>query len=142
MTQRLGMFLIMMKLRKLFRKKRAFTLIELIMTIVVVGIIAIPVSVILSKQIQSVFVSQDYTVALNLARFEMEKVLNTAYASISSASFSNYQGYAYDLATQVDETVAGSEAYKLITISVTKAGSAIVLVTLKNYVAKNVTWGL
>lgn len=132
----------MMKSLKLSRKKKSFTLVELIMTIVVVGIIALPISITLSRHIQSVFISQDYTVALNLARFEMEKVVNTAYASITGASFSNYQGYAYDLTTSVSETVSGSEAYKLITISVTKAGSATVLVTLKTYVVKNVTWGL
>ena len=132
----------MMRLRKLFRKKSAVTLIELIMTIVVVGIVALPLSVTLSKHVQSVFVSQDHTLALDLARFEMEKVLNTAYASISSATTNNYQGYTYDVATTVTETVSGAQAYKLVSISVTKSGSATVLVTLKNYIVKNVTWGL
>ena len=132
----------MMRLRKLFRKKSAVTLIELIMTIVVVGIVALPLSVTLSKHVQSVFVSQDYTLALDLARFEMEKVLNTAYVSISSVTTNNYQGYTYDVATTVAETVSGAQAYKLVSISVTKSGSATVLVTLKNYIVKNVTWGL
>jgi len=133
-----------MKLAKLFRKKSAFTLIELIMTIVVVGIIALPISITLARQIQSVFISQDYTVALDLARFEMEKVINTAYASIvvGTTNSANYQGYAYDLTTIVSETVSGSEAYKTISISAKKAGSATVLVTLKTYLVKNVTWGL
>lgn len=135
----------MMKLTKLFRKKRSFTLIELIMAIVVVGIIALPISIILSKHVQSVFVSQDYTTALNLARLEMEQVLNTSYASINSASFNNYQGYAYNLnrtVTYAQGNAGSAESLKLIIISVTKAGSATVLVTLKTYIAKNVTLGL
>ena len=136
-----------MRLLKLFPKKSAFTLIELIMTLVVVGIVALPISITLSKQVQSVFVSQDYTTALNLARFEMENVLNTAYNSIAvgTTSSPNYQGYAYDLITTVSYafgTALTAESVKLVTISVTKAGSAIVLVTLNNYIAKNVTWGL
>lgn len=134
----------MMKLPKLSHKKRAFSLIELIMTIVVVGIIALPVSITLSRHIQSVFISQDYTLALDLARFEMEKIINTAYASIAigTTNSANYLGYAYDLTTVVSETVSGSEAYKTISVSAKKAGSATVLVTLKSYLVKNVTWGL
>ncbi|MBU0548187.1 MAG: type II secretion system GspH family protein [Candidatus Omnitrophica bacterium] len=135
----------MMRLIKSFRKKRAFSLIELIMAIVVVGIVALPVSITLAKHVQSVFVSQDYTTALNLARFDMEQVFNTAYASVSSASFSNYQGYAYNLSRTVTYAYgdAGTpESLKLISVSVTKAGSGVVLVTLKSYIAKNVTLGL
>ncbi len=138
----LGMYRIMMKLVKLFRKKSAFTLIELMMTIVVVGIVALPISVTLAKHVQSVFVSQDYTSALNLARFEMEKIINTTYTSVASVATNNYQGYAYNVATTVAETISGLQAYKIITVSVTKAGSSTVLVTLKNYIVKNVTWGL
>ena len=115
------------------------------MTIVVVGIAALPISVTLAKQVQSVFVSEDYTMVLNLARLKMETILNTAYASIASASDSNYLGYAYNVTTTVSYafgTALTPESVKLVAVSVTKAGSATVLVTLKNYVVKNVTWGL
>jgi len=115
------------------------------MTIVVVGIAALPISVTLAKHVQSVFISQDYTSALSLARWEMEKVLNTPYASITSAVSSNYQGYAYDVTTTVTYafgTALTAESVKLVSISVTKAGEATVLVTLKNYIAKNAIWGL
>ena len=112
------------------------------MTIVVVGIVALPISITLTKHVQSVFVSQDYITALNLARLEMEHILNTAYASVATATTNNYLGYAYNVATTVTETVSGLQAYNIITVSVTKAGSATVLVTLKNYMVKNVTWGL
>lgn len=112
------------------------------MTIVVVGIVALPISITVAKHVQSVFVSQDYITALNLARLEMERILNTAYASVASATTNNYLGYAYNVATTVTETVSGLQAYKIITVSVTKVGSVTVLVTLKNYMVKNVTWGL
>jgi prepilin-type N-terminal cleavage/methylation domain-containing protein len=50
-------WMIMMKLipRLPRRKPRAFTLIELMMTIIVVGIVAIPISIALSQHVQSVF---------------------------------------------------------------------------------------
>jgi len=134
-----------MRFFKLFRKKSAFTLIELIMTIVVVGVVALPIAITLSQHVQSVFDSQDYTMALDLARFKMEEFLNTAYASIAvGTTVSNYPGYAYDLTsvvTLVTESPPGSEAYKTISISLAKTGSVAALVTLKTYVA-NATWGL
>jgi len=121
-------------------KGKGFTLIELIMTIVVVGLIALPLSLSLTAQVQGTVGSGAYTTALNLARFEMEKVNNLAYASISSASFSNYQGYAYNVTRTVSEQTSGTEGLKTITVSVTKTGSATVLVSLTTYIAKNVTY--
>ena len=117
------------------------------MTIVVVGIVALPISITLAKHVQSVFVSQDYTSALNLARLEMEKVLNTAYASIAIGvtSSPSYQGYAYDLTKTVSYLLGAAPpalGLKQVIISLTKAGSATTLVTLKTYVVSNVTWGL
>lgn len=125
--------------------KKGFTLVELIMAIVVIGIISLPISITLSKHVQSVFVSQDYSTALNLARLDMEQALNTDYDSLESAYFSNYQGYAYDLDRNVSYAQGhwwSQESLKLVVVSVTKAGSADALVTLKTYVAKNVTSGL
>ena len=137
-----GKLLIMLRLMRQCRKK-GFTLVELIMTMVIVGLIAVPLSISLTAQVQSTVQSGAYTTALNLARFEMEKVSNLAYASIASASFSNYQGYSYDLTRTViyAQGDAGSvESLKKITVSLTQAGSATVLVTLVTYVAKNVTY--
>lgn len=115
------------------------------MTIVVVGIVALPISITLSKHVQSVFVSQDYTMALNLARFKMEEFLNTPYGNVTNGTtVSNYPGYAsYGLTsvvTPVTETSPGNETYKTISISVAKTGSGTVLATLKTYLA-NATWG-
>jgi type II secretory pathway pseudopilin PulG len=135
-----------MKFFKLFRKNKSFTLIELVMTIVVVGIVALPISITLSKHVQSVFDSQNYTLALDLARFKMEEFINTAYASIAvGTTVSNYSGYvSYDVTsvvTLVTETSPGTETYKTISISVAKTGSGTPLITLKTYIA-NAIWGL
>ena len=136
----------MMKFFKLFRKNKSFTLIELVMTIVVVGILALPISVTLSQHVQSVFDSQNYTVALDLARFKMEEFINTAYAGITvGTTVSNYSGYPFyavtSVVTLVTETLPGTETYKIISISVAKTGSLTPLITLKTYIA-NATWGL
>ncbi|MEI6631589.1 MAG: type II secretion system protein, partial [bacterium] len=104
---------------------RGFTLIELIMTIVLVGIVSIPLSLLIAQHVTSTAYSKDTTSAFNLARWDMEQVNNTAYTSIVSASFSGYQGYSYDL-TRTVAFVAGSgvsaESLKRITVTVTRSG--------------------
>lgn len=132
-------------LRKLSHKSKGFTLIELIMTVVLVGIAAVPLSLMVFQHIQSVYTSRDFTLARNLARFEMEVVNNTNYPSIASASYSNYQGYDFDVTrtvTFVQGTDASAESLKKITVSVTRHDSATVLVNLITYIAKNVSYGL
>ncbi len=130
--------------------KKGFTLIELMMTIVVVGIISVPVALLINQEIKSVFISQDSTMARNLARVEMEKVNNMAilsYANIASTNFSNYEGYDYN----VNRTVAyvpgkgndtTPESLKEITVTVTKSNSTETLSTLITYIAKNISYGL
>lgn len=122
---------------------KGFTLIELIMTITVAGLIAVPLSLSLTAQVQGMVKSGILTTALNLARLEMEKVNNLAYAGISSASFSHYQGYPYDVTravTYAQGNAGSAESLKQITVSVTEAGSATVLASLTTYIAKNVIY--
>lgn len=127
------------------RHKRGFTLVELIMTIVLIGITAVPLSLMVVQHIQSVYISHDYAVARNLARFEMEVVNNTAYASIASASFPNYRGYNYDVnrnVTFAQGNSSSSESLKRVAVSVTRHGSAAALFNSVTYIAKNVNYGL
>ena len=125
---------------------KAFTLVELIMTIVVVGIVAIPLSLLLTQHTQSVFQSQDYTMALDLARLEMEKVNNmNSYNPIANASFPNYAGYNYDITrtvTFVNGTDVTPEGLRQIRVDARKAGSATILETLVTYLARKVNYGL
>jgi len=113
------------------------------MTIVVVGIVALPISVTLARHVQSVFESQDMTIATNLARFDLELMNNTNYTSIASASFAGYQGYDYDLTRTVSDINGwwfSTEGTKKITVQVTKSGSAAVLVKLVTYISRNIRY--
>ena len=122
--------------------RTGFTLIELIMTIVVVSIIAIPLSLLLSQHLESTFQSEDYTMAVNLGRFEMEKVNNLIYDSIVSQNSSMYN---YDITRTVVYVKGDSttpESLKQIRVEVRRAGSAAVLVNLVTYLARNVNYGV
>ena len=130
-------------------RKNGFTLIELMMTIIVTGIIAVPLSLLLFQHVDSTFKSQYYTLGLNLARFEIEKVSNLVYATVTTGTFNfpNYNGYNYDVTRTVSYvpgtgTDASTENLKLVKVDAKKAGSATVLVSLQTYLVKNVTYGL
>ena len=122
-----------------------FTLVELVMTIVVVAIVAIPLSLLLFEHTEGTVQSSDRTMALNLARLEMEKVNNLAYANIVTASFSNYQGYSFDVdrtVSFVQGTSLTAESLKQVKVDVKRTGSATILATLVTYTARNVAYGL
>lgn len=131
--------------RKHHNHRRGFTLVELIMTIVVVSIVAVPLSLLISQHLESVVQSRDYTSAVNLARFEMEKVNNLSYNNVVSASFSPYPGYHYDVTRTVTYAQGGAltaESLKKIVVEVRPADGTDVLISLVTYLAKNVTYGI
>jgi prepilin-type N-terminal cleavage/methylation domain-containing protein len=124
-------------------RPKGFTLIELIMTIVVVGIAALPISITLAKHVQSVFLSQDMTMATNLARFDLAQMNNTAYASVVSVTLNNYQGYPYTLTRTVsfiNGTALTVESTIKVTAQVSSPGSAVVLAKLVTYISKNLRY--
>jgi hypothetical protein len=113
------------------------------MTIVVVSLVAIPISITLSKHVQSVFISQDVAMANNLARLDLEQMNNTAYASIVSATLNSYQGYSYNLTRTVafvNGTSLTAESTVKVTEQVVRSGSAIVLTVLTTYISKNIRY--
>ena len=125
--------------------KRGFTLVELIMTIVVVSAVAVPLSLLVGQHLESLVQSQDYTAAVNLARLEMEKVNNLSYGNIISASFSPYSGTNYDVTRTVTYAQGGAatpESMKKIVVEVKPAGGTDVLASLVTYLTKNVTYGI
>lgn len=144
----------MLKFFKSLCKNRSFSLLELIMTIVVVGIVTLPISITLGEHVRSVFVSQDYSKALNLARLGMENVLRVAYGNIAdnvaydgiavgTSTDSSYSGY---LITTVISYAYGTaltaDRVKLVNVSVKKVGSINNIVVLNTYIARNIIWGL
>jgi len=122
-----------------------FTLIELVLVIVVLGLTAVPLSLLLTEHIEGSVMSNDKALALQLGRMEMERVANLAYANVTSASFSNYQGYGFDVTRTVSYGAGGMwtpESLKQITVTVKKTGQADVLVNFITYRARNVIHGV
>lgn len=83
--------------------------------------------------------------ALNLARAEMEKVNNLDYADVTTAHFSGYEGYDYDVFRTVNYAAGNAkagESLKRVRVRVRKNGGAADLVGITTYIAKNLNYGL
>ncbi len=86
--------------------KRSFTIIELIMTISVLGMTLVPLGGLSIEYMRSIVYSRDLGVVQGLAKLEMSKINNLAFNDPSLAegtdTFSyNYEGYPYDLRRSV-----------------------------------------
>lgn len=120
-----------------------FTLIEIIMAIILLGIVSVVLGLFVSQQVQAVARADEYALAFNLARSEIEFVNNLAYASITTDNIPNYEGYAgFDMDRTVTATTSGSEEYKTVLVQIRRPGGTENLAALTTYVTKNITFGL
>ena len=106
------------------------------MTIVIVGIISIPLSLLLVQHVESTFQSHDYTGAIQLARDEIERVKNTNYDSINNLSFTSDD---YLITRTIQETSTPPEGLKQVRVDVQRSGSLNILYTLFTNIARNVS---
>ena len=133
-------------MRRLLRNRcRGVTLVELIMTMIILGIVAVPLSLMVYEHAEGVFLSSDHLLAAQLGRREIERLNNTAYDSLLTASASNYQGYDFDVDTTVSYVygnASSAESLKSVQVDVKKHGSAAVLTSFITYRVKNVQFGV
>jgi len=127
------------------RAKRGFTLIEIIMAIVLLGIISVILGLFVAQQVQAVARADDYTLAFNLARAEIEIVNNLSYANITDLTTPDYAGYTgYTMYRTVTFVFGGpvGESLKQAVVQIRRTGGMENLATLTTYIANNVSFGL
>ncbi len=126
--------------------KRGFTLIEMIITITLLGIILIPLGFMSAEYVRAIVYSRDLGVAESLAKVEMAKINNLSFSDITLAdgydnTTSNYEGYSYDLRRTADNVAGWSGDLRQVQVRVFPSGeSTIHLVNLITYIA-NVSFG-
>jgi len=114
------------------------TLMELVMAMVILGAIAIPTGSMIVNQIQGMVTSTNLTAAGNVARLEMEKLNNTAYASVLSPGSEVIPPYTVRWTFLT--TTSGTAERKDITMTVERTGSATTFLTIYGTIAKNVVY--
>ena len=140
-------------------RRRGLTLVELIITISLAAIIGIPVGILLSEHLAGALRARDATVAMNLARYELEKIdsLNNfcdPSLNLVTTTIDPYQGLPYALTRIVSCRTGGTtcdncnlppsnanNGVKQIQIQVRKSGSSEILATLISYRTKYVNFG-
>ena len=124
---------------------KGFSLIEMIMTIVIVTIVSIPLALLIGEHARSLVQSSDMVTALNLARLEMGKLENAAYANITTSKFIRYEGYDYDVVRTVSFVQgnnSSAESLKKVVIDVMPTGTSTIEASLVTYFAKNIGYGV
>lgn len=135
----------MMRSMPHYRRQTGFSLIELVLTVVVTAIVALPLSLTVQANVQGAYQAQDQMFAQQLGRREMERVNKMPYAGMVTASFPNYQGYPYDVTrtvTFLQGNAGSAESLKQITVDVRKAGSPAILASFVTYFARNIAYGI
>lgn len=124
---------------------KSFTLIELIVTMVIIGILLVPLGVMIGQFTQSIPYSRDLGASSELVKTEMAKINNLAYNDSTLAVgydvvTSNYQGYPYDLRRTVSAgPIAGSKQVQVRVFS--PGNTANPITNSLAYLASSVTFG-
>jgi len=124
---------------------RGYTLIELIVSIVVLSIAITGIALLFLGDTEVSIYSKDLIQAENLARLEATKVENLSFSDVTLASGYNntttaYEGYPLDLNRQVAIVAGTSDNLKKVTISVYPTGTTEPLISVITYKA-NVAYG-
>ena len=126
--------------RKYEPPMRGFTLIELVITILIISLFVAGIAMIMQQVVVDLAFSGDTVKALSLARLEMSKVNNLSYLDLTLAYETIYEGSAYDLNRTVDYVTDTSNKLKEVNVSVYSTGTTDILSSLTTYVA-DVTFG-
>ena len=117
------------------------------------GLLGIPTGLLVSEHLRAALTSRDATVALQLARAEMERLdsLNSFFAStlaIGTTVIPTYQGFPYTMTRTITcqtgncaSTNPNVQGVKRLLITMTRSGSASPLARLISYRTKHVLFG-
>ena len=126
---------------KVTKKHKAFTLFELVLAVVILGVCVIPISLMYQQAMYNKFQVRVRTVAVSLAQEKIEEILNENFSSIInegpitfSSPFSDYS-YTIDQcnvnAGHLNNCVGASTDYKRVEVSVSHSAlGSVVLVSL------------
>lgn len=125
---------------------RSFTLIELIITIVLMGILMIPLGIMSMEYMRGIVYVRDLGTAEGLGKIETAKINNLSYSDATLAdgydnTITNYEGYPYDLRRTVNYVAGWNNNLKQVQVRVYPSGNTTAfLANLITYIA-NVNFG-
>jgi len=130
---------------KMGKFQYGFTLVEIIITIVLVGLVLVPLGIMSIEYVRGTFYSRDLGIAEGLAKSELAKVNSLDFNDPTLAdgydnTASNYEGYPFDLRRTVN-IVNNNNALKQVQVRVYPAGDlSRQLVSVTTFIV-NATFG-
>ncbi len=138
--------------------RRGATLLELLIVIIVAALVAVPMGLLISRQVETQLRGRDETVAISLARFELESLASRnnyfdPALALGTTVLTDYQGQPYTLQRVVEclvgsdcnSTAFTSQAVKRVIVRVYRPSAsnplATQLVSFVTYWTKHVTFG-
>ena len=129
--------------------RRGLTLVELVLTIALAGILGIPTGLLLVEHVRLGMQAQDSMRATQLARYEMEwlDAANDFFALGSLGPVANYQSSPYTMMRTVvcleGDCSASTSTFgvRQITVTITKPDTGAVLARMITYRTKHVAFG-
>jgi len=128
--------------------KKAYTLVELIMTIVIIGLIIIPIASGYKQIVATSAQNSKISKGVNISELEFSIINNTSYTDPALANgynnlTSNYEGSGMDLRREVSYlagTDATAQSIKQITVTIYAGGTSSVVLKTTTYRTKNVIY--
>lgn len=122
-------------------KSTGFTLIEIIITIVIVAVFLTCIALMFQQNINGLVFSSDLIKSLNLARLEISKINNLSYTDSTLAdgynhTTANYEDSGYDLNRTVNYVPGTGNNLKKVEVTLYPAGTTNQLVKLATYIAE------
>ena len=130
--------------------RRGLTLVELVLTIALAGILGIPTGLLLVEHVRLGMQAQDSMRATQLARYEMEwlDAANDFFALGSLGPVVNYQSSPYTMTRTVVclegdcvSALTSTFGVRQITVTITKPDTGAVLAQMITYRTKHVAFG-
>ena len=139
-----------MKLTAIYKKKSArqdgITLIELIVTIVLLAIVILPTAKLFQQLVETMNYCNNKAMANNLLRNEMSLINNLSFSGPALTdgydnTTADYEGYGFNLRRQVNIVTGTNNAIKRVVVGLTHPSTSAVIAQAATYVAQNVSFG-
>ena len=131
---------------KLKRSRSGFTLVEITITIVIWGLLMIPLAYLVKQHIIGTAKVSDLASANDLARAELSIVAALSFTDPTlndgySHKTLGYDGYGYDLTRSVQNVTGAVGSLKKVTVTVLEPSTGNVITTLTTYIS-NIPFGV
>jgi len=127
--------------------KRALTLIELILSIVLISILVLPIAKLFQQAVETFNYCSNKAMANNLLRYQMSVINNLSFSDSTlvdgyNVTASDDQGYGFNINRQVNIVAGTNNAVKRVLVRILKPVTSVPMAQTAIYLGQNIAFGL